>query len=84
MQPHSEATVPAQHTPADLAHTVQLAQNLLPVAKRIPKFPVVLNAAADRTDRPCHSKVMGSTETTLKRFGFKGGTEGVNLSSHWG
>lgn len=66
MQPHSEATAPAQRTPADLADTVRPTQNPLPIANRIPKSPVVLNAAADRRDRPCHGKMMGSTETTLK------------------
>lgn len=66
MQPHSEATAPAQRTPADLADTVRPTQNPLPIANRIPKSPVVLNAAADRRDRPCHGKTVGSTETTLK------------------
>lgn len=74
---------------SDLADTMQLRQNTLPaltrhITNRIKKSTVAPNAAADRRDRACSSKVRNSTKTILKCFSWKGGIKCVNMSSHRG
>lgn len=73
----------------DLADTTQLKKNTLSavamhITNRIKKLTVVLNAAADRRDRACSSKVMNSKEVILKCFSWKGGIQHVNTSGHQG
>lgn len=91
IQPHFQASDMLSAHLSDLADTMQLRQNTLPaltthITNRIKKSTVAPNAAADRRDRACSSKVRNSTETTPKCFSWKGGIQRVNMSSHrgWG